>query len=514
MAKVTTIVSGGNPFGPSGMGSGTTTATSSASQTIQLAAWENDWWVLGNIKFWFAGNGVSSYLVNSARLIQGSRNIPIKMGGQQSFYVPPAGRYSDEIYIGDFTVPGTATVTITFSETVTLPTFSDNTVPEDPVIVSATEIYSPEWGEGLTGEVLFDVEFEGNFIDSINGLTPTDTTNFSIETNPAYILFGSGSGKFLGSAPEPLDPAYLIYALPADVKTKCLANGFTVSSFWALTTAFGDLPPYTKGQVAQVVTKDETDYVLDSYMNGSLMSSNSIDYASMSAMLDGFTLAFGLHGWVDGYQIINGQVWMSEFTPPSSPFTSTTDNNLIELTFNSLITVTENPSLGDTLVLKGGTAGDVTFTFVNYYPNNQYEIQIGDTVNDTATAMAVAISNIPGAEFVATVTDNIVTVFAYTTTFSTEETGSGLTLGAITHTLDGLITEDVSVADSFTAEDGGKAVQQNVSVADTIDGLIDGLSENLSASTEFDVPMDSIDENASVSTNFDGLIDMMGDSND
>jgi len=87
-------------------------------------------------------------------------------------------------------------------------------------------------------------------------------------------------------------------------------------------------------------------------------------------------------------------------------------------------------------------------------------------------------------------------------------------LGAVTRTLDGLITEEVSAADSFTATDGGKAVQENVSVADTIVGLIDGLSENASVSDSFDVPMDSLDENVSVSTNIDGLIDMMGESND
>ena len=509
MAKVTTIVSGGDPFSPTGIGSGTTTVSTSSSQTFALVA-------TPQARFWFAGNGASPYFVTRARLTQGAKDIPITMGSVQSFYVPATGRWSDFVSVSDFTLPGNVTITVTISEEVLLPTFSGNTNPSDPVLTSAheTSIDAYIGGEEYTGEILFDVEFEGNFIDSINGLTPTDTTNFSIETNPAYILFGSGSGKFLGSAPEPLDPAYLTYALPADVKTKCLANGFTVSLFWALTTAFGDLPPYTKGHVAQVVTKDETDYVLDSYMNGSLMSSNSIDYAMTSAMLDGFTLAFGLHGWLDGYQIINGQVWLGEFTPPSSPFTSTTDNELIELTFNSSITITDNPNPGDTLTLKGSAGGDVTFTFIEGYPLNDNQIQIGADTSETAANIAAAINNIAGAEFVASAEGNVVTVTAYTATFSMEETGSGLALGDITRTWDGLLTEEASVNDSFTAEDGGKAVQEAATVTTDMDGLIDGISENVSAGTEFDAPMDGINEVIEISTHFDGLIDYMGELDD
>jgi hypothetical protein len=186
------------------------------------------------------------------------------------------------------------------------------------------------------------------------------------------------------------------------------------------------------------------------------------------------------------------------------------DFDLTEITLHGTITLSGNPSPGDTLILKGGSGGDITFTFVDHYPNTAYEIQIGETANETAAMIATAINNIVGAEFVATVADNVIAIVAYTTTFSMEETGDSITLGAVTRTLDGLITEEVSAADSFTVTDGGKAVQEEISAADNIDGLIDGLSESVNVSDSFDVPLDSLNESVSVSTNFEGLIDVMG----
>lgn len=83
-------------------------------------------------------------------------------------------------------------------------------------------------------------------------------------------------------------------------------------------------------------------------------------------------------------------------------------------------------------------------------------------------------------------------------------------MSGVSRTLDGLITEDISVDDSFTVTDGGKAIQQNVSVTEAIDGLIDGLSENINITDYFDTSMDGLDESVLVSTSFVGLIDVMG----
>ncbi len=505
MAAKVTIFTGGNPFSPSGIGSGNTSVSTSVSQTFALTA-------TSQAKFWLAGNGVSSILITSARLIQGAKNVPVIVNGAQSFYIPATGRWSDYVSISDFTLPGNVTLTVTFETTANFPTFTDNSVPEDPVIVSATETSLS--GEGLSGEVLFDVDFEGDFIDSVNGLTPTNTTNFSLETNPARVFFGNGSAKFIASQPEESPgSALLVYPpMPAAAIAECLENGFTMATYImsAVTTPY--LPADVWTHMATVCAKDGSNFTISAYYGGKFISSNPVSYEDVEAML---TIQMALYstsvsGWMDAYQIIKGVVWTEDFTPPSVPFTSTSDTRLVEITLNSTITLAENPSAGDTLVLKGGSGGDVTFTFVDHYPNNSSEIQIGATANDTATNIATAINDIAGAEFTATATGNVITITAYSPTFSMEETGSSLTLGNVIQTHDGLLTEEVSVADSFTASDGGKAVQEEISAADNIDGLIDGLSESVSASDSFDVPLDSINESVSVSTNFDGLIDVMG----
>lgn len=190
------------------------------------------------------------------------------------------------------------------------------------------------------------------------------------------------------------------------------------------------------------------------------------------------------------------------------------DEVLTEITFNITITLSGNPSPGDTLILKGGSGGDITFTFVDHYPNNPYEIQIGATVSDTVANIVAAINAIAGAEFVATADGNVITITAYSPEFDIETDSDEINIGAITQILADIISEEASASDSFTAEDGGKAVQENASAADNIDGLIDGLSETVSVTAVIDCLMDSMDENANASAasdNFDGLIDYMGE---
>ena len=95
-----------------------------------------------------------------------------------------------------------------------------------------------------------------------------------------------------------------------------------------------------------------------------------------------------------------------------------------------------------------------------------------------------------------------------------ETTGTGISAGTITSIHPGFLDEEVSAADSFTVMEGGKSVQENASASDSMDGLIDGLTETVSASAVIDCLMDSMDENANASAasdNFYGLIDYMGD---
>jgi len=514
MSKVT-IATGGHPFSPSGIGSGTTSVSGSVSQTFTLPA-------MNQINIWLAGNGTSSQSVTSCRLSQGAKSIPVTVNGATSFIIPATGRWSDAASISDFTLPGEVTLTAFYQVTVNMATFSGYENPNAPVITSTVKTESGELPGGTTtGEILFDVEFEGSFTDSVNGWTPSTIERVSLETDPANIFFGSGSGKFEGTHQY---WSRLRYPVTETFVDTCMEEGYTIVDFRKFSEEYEGIPAGTRFHWAEVYMPVDPDYFIRKiYINGHLRIEELYTRSDQRMMM----LANGLYthilnewgfmslSWMDAWQVIKGAVWTENFTPPTTPFTVTpSSNDPIEITYNTPITVTSNPVPGGTLVLHGGTEGDFTFTFVNHYPNNQYEIEIGTNVNETAANIAAAINKIPGAIFVATVVDNVVSVNAYTPSFSTEKTGDGLTLGAVTRTLDGLITEEVSAADSFTATDGGKAVQENVSVADTIVGLIDGLSENASVSDSFDVPMDSLDENVSVSTNIDGLIDMMGESND
>jgi hypothetical protein len=210
-----------------------------------------------------------------------------------------------------------------------------------------------------------------------------------------------------------------------------------------------------------------------------------------------------------GLGAVTGSVYISEIS-----IVGTIDGSgtLTEVKKSGSITINTNPSPGDTLTISNSAT--TVFTFVDHYPNNATEIQIGATTVVTAQALATAINNISGAEFVATVDGSIISVDAYCeSAFTMTTTSTGIEISSITEIVPGLITEIATAADSFTASDGGKAVQENATAADSTDGLIDGIVEAASVSTVFDTLNVEMDESieATVVTDFDGLIEYMGE---
>ena len=188
------------------------------------------------------------------------------------------------------------------------------------------------------------------------------------------------------------------------------------------------------------------------------------------------------------------------------------DTRLTEVVKSGDITINANPSTGETFTVSNSAT--TVFTFVDHYPLNATQIQIGATTALTAQALATAINNISGAEFVATVDGIVISVDAYCeSAFAMTTTSTGIEISSITEIVPGLTTETVTAADSFTATDGGKAVQENATAADSTDGLIDGSAESASVSTVFDTLNVEMDETieATVTTDFDGLIDYMGE---
>jgi hypothetical protein len=74
----------------------------------QAITFTTDFLALMRCKVFFAGNGVDSYLVQSAYVTQDTHSVAIKVNGATTFYIPAYGRWSDYSSIAGFTVPGTA----------------------------------------------------------------------------------------------------------------------------------------------------------------------------------------------------------------------------------------------------------------------------------------------------------------------------------------------------------------------------------------------------------------------
>ena len=592
--KVSTLVTFGSTWNIAGMGKTYVDSVSSFAQTVTLLK-------TSTAKFWFPGNGVDSYLVSSASITQGAISTALRVNGQTSFYVPKEGRWSDNVSLANFSLPGEVTFSFTIAHTsAKIPTAP--IAPTTPVGVSAYEAeISIVSGEDVRLEVeedrlVFNVQFENDFKDSVNGIEPTITIPNRVSIEKTFKMFGDGCLKITPEAiineygnigVKGLTRAYnLIIAAGSTGLSHYIAyeKDYSLGGYWLVfgSAEMRGTPVRCLGSGNYILTDSQGNKVTVTVSYSDLWEyggncyaqweENIIyyDIASVLSRLQGnFVVSFFLVTWGrlwhcayiyvdqgDGsgriYSVLsgnrrylgkcekslfqklnpqmgltdNGTVYVDslqiigelvDFTiPPTEPITTFSRIGLAEVTAESTITVDTNPTPGDTLTLKGSAGGeDIVFTFVESYPLNDYEIQIGTDTSETASNIAAAINNIEGAEFVASAEGNVVTITAYTQTeFSMETDSEGLTLGAVTEIVPGFIDEEASVSTEFDATDGGKAVQEAATVSDAMDGLIDGLAESISASTEFDVPMDGITEEISVSTTFDGLIDYMGESDD
>lgn len=494
----------------------------------------------------FAGNGVDSYLVASATLTQGSKTVAFGVGGKTSFYVPKDGRWSDWVSVADFSLPGYVTYTVAVANVAQkLPVAPTN--PTVPVPVGAIEYVLP-----IEEMPVVDLDEEaGDYITSLPySEYGQNLGDWDITADPeASVIYSSGMYIQIDRPTEPEHSANLsISILPfishlpdkftVEIITQCdsvpVSNDADFQLFlYTLDAAYihgilasdAGIPGYeflykplinalqkwrwewdatNKDRISVNIFYD--DQFIAKLVGALSAKAGSEGYPSPVA---GIGLNFGNH--YDTGQDLKLHIKSISITDGVSE-----SRSLTEVTAESTITVDTNPTPGDTLTLKGSAGGeDIVFTFVESYPLNDYEIQIGTDTSETASNIAAAINNIEGAEFVASAEGNVVTITAYTQTeFSMETDSEGLALGAVTEIVPGFIDEEASVSTEFDATDGGKAVQEAATVSDAMDGLIDGLAESISASTEFDVPMDGITEEISVSTTFDGLIDYMGESDD
>jgi hypothetical protein len=271
--------------------------------------------------------------------------------------------------------------------------------------------------------------------------------------------------------------------------------------------------------VAQVLEKTSGGYTAYLFYGGqSQVEPYFIDDAAALVIFSTLGTAIAVPVSEDALQIIKGAIWTSDFNPPPSPIKDDT-TSLTEIFLTDTLTLSVNPSNGDTLTIHGGYGGDITFTFVHQRPTNILQIQIGDDINATAANIAKAINAIPGADYTATALANVITLKVYTPTFLAETTCSGLSLGSISKTFPSVITPAISATVSFDCGSEtpgemivGKRITQNISVADNMDSLIDSILEQASVNTFFDTPMVKMDEEATAHTVFDALTDYIGNN--
>jgi len=539
----------GDPWSPSGIGDGVTGILYSVvNQIITIADDTN------SIRLWFAGNGSGSALVYSAYVTQGAKSVPISVGGKFStFTIPSNGRWSDYISVADFALPGEVTFTINYVAAVALPTFSGYSTPTDPVPISAIEaatqlpvssstpsspgstlildnFNSNQYWGGISSEGFAYVVEDGKMKISGTGVgysTPTMVSGNSFPKVPAYNRLSFQCDLTMNDLPEatftPIADRIYIYnyaylqvacdkyhfggtlyftdvgvysyqpMLLTPIKIAGAAASYSVKIIWDGTTANQYCSIYINDVLCHNFSASE--YHATSLFSISVKFSANISDALKHIDFD-----------VDNL-LVQGDMGV--------PYTSTASASpslLTETPYTGTIRVSTNPSAGETITITNSAT--TVFTFVDHYPVNAGEVQIGATKEETANNLSIAINNISGGEFVATVSGYTITVKAYTETeFSATTTSGGIT-ASITGIVPGLITEDISAADDFTATLMTKYVDENASAADLTDGLIDGLSESASASDNIDCLTDSMDENANASAatdNFDGLIEYMGE---
>jgi hypothetical protein len=542
---------GGDPWSPQGIGDGVTEGLYNVVNqtfTITEAAQTTRVWFSGS----FSGSSAGS-LVYSAYITQGEKSAPVKVNGHTGFFVPPEGRWSDNVSIADFTTPGDVVFIINYVLPTNVPTYSNEPVPDTPVPVSAIQSIVDEIGivyktkTGVTilsfaGDSLDDWVVTGDSgeasisdgfmlsCDAYENVIVTRTYNvldiYPLASFP-LVAFDFQFTTNITSSSSGSSVMLLLYSLNTRsyyggiLTLQIYKNNATYPNGLVAITVHNSgathVDTYSPGiptgvdLVWRIVMGFGTDGVwsMNVYLNDVLFHSDTetTEFPSEPSYSRHFgDLPYAIQLFAQGAPNIIAHVKNIVFT--GYPLIA---NPLTEVTQSGDITINTNPSPGETFTVSNSAT--TVFTFVDHYPLNATQIQIAATTALTAQALATAINNISGAEFVATVDGSAISVDAYCES-AFAMTSTGIEISSITEIVPGLTTETVTAADSFTATEGGKSVQENATAADSADGLIDGLTEAASVTTVFDTLNDEMDEGISataLSDNFDGLIDYMGE---
>jgi hypothetical protein len=185
--------------GPWGVGDGYITIDNETiTQTLDLVATNSLGTPVTKAKVWFAGNGVDSYLVQSANVTMSGSTVPVLVNGASTFYIPASGRWSDLFSTTSFALPGTATFTfvVKLKVPILIPIISDNQDgPSVPGVVTTIEqIRDVDSVDVSSYGNLLTLNFNGvqgatNYVEEVNGLQPfvsLDPSIVLVDNNGVY----------------------------------------------------------------------------------------------------------------------------------------------------------------------------------------------------------------------------------------------------------------------------------------------------------------------------------------
>jgi hypothetical protein len=361
-------------------------------------------------KIYLAGNGVDSYLVQSASFQQDVHRSPITVNNATTFYVPAYGRWSDYSSLVGFTIPGTvdAVMECKLKVPILIPIIGGGgDVPIDP-----TPSGSPSPGvisyidDGTTGiesgKTLLCLNFEGadgatTWTEEAQGLVPSESYGSELDT--ATLL-----------SPISSDGA-LVYLSPLDISNDFTFHGWVRINGIAAATAdtyyyliIGTEPEgaflffqwaggasnnvymtlYAKNDtmifdgvvmnnpfsdqvwthIAFVQRGQNTIFFIDGQVVR-IWTSAIVDPFGQGHHLTGpnnFTLYTHSHTATkfnfDAFELVNYAKWITNFTPPTSAPPIDTPVDTTSVTSTETITVTDNSLIqaGDTITITGTSA--------------------------------------------------------------------------------------------------------------------------------------------------------------
>lgn len=445
------------------------------------------------VRVWFAGNGIGSYRINSAYFDQDPVFVPITVNGALSFEVPAFGRWSDYVSTTALDLEfGLDFVTVARQNIPMLYRITDGVQSSDSY--PGTAMLVDQEVDPETSYLILN--FEGadgstDFVDEAQDLTGTYSSNIAIYTtkrkvgqSSLRILWGARDFGYnaipnMGAANEfsltfrylysdvlrenteyleidlydyTANKAYIQYRIWGPTVTDGPTGTITAkvwntdnTKIYDESYAYTIKPANTWQKVEIRVSENTVKFIFNDEIIATSSTGTIADIDSLWIYSNLVEHTTTMYAYIDSLRIDN----MGQPEPVIDTY---------EVVSTATITISDNSQVvaSDTVTINIGTA-PVVYTFVANPTGAPNEIIIGVDDDATAANIAEVVNLTDGAIFVAAVSDNIVTVAAYThQTVTISEDSSGVSVSAVAQRVDYLSTKPLESIPAYTCS--GSAV--------------------------------------------------------